>query len=72
MNEYTIRVSFSGVAVFDGRMKMSRLKYEGGNLRVYVLGAVSNAMKDKVHYHATSLALAHHIPLTQFRAKGWL
>ena len=72
MIEYTIKVSFSGVAVFDGRMKMSRLKYEGGNLRVYVFGAVSNGMKDKVHYHATSLALAHHIPLTQFHAKGWL
>lgn len=72
MIQYTIVTSYSGVAVFDGRQKGARLKYAGGNLEVYVRGACPKYIRDKVHYHAMSLALAHHIPLKQFVSYGWV
>lgn len=69
---YTIVVSLSGVVVMDGKQKGSRLKYAGGGIEVYVRGAVSLRQRDSVHYHAMSLARAHHIPLTQFISYGWV
>lgn len=72
MNIYTIVATYSGVTVHDGKLARARMKYAGGNLEVYVKGHISIAMRDKVYYHAISLAQAHHIPLSQFRAYGWL
>lgn len=72
MTVYTIKVGLVGVTVHDGRIKGSRLKYAGGGIEVYVSGAVSVPMRDKVHYHAMSLARAHHIPLISFVAYGWV
>jgi len=72
MTEYTVLVSDSGVIVIDGRVKGAKLKYHGQNLNVYVKGRVSVPMRATVHYHAMSLARAHHIPLVAFFAEGWL
>ena len=72
MIQYTIVTSVSGVAVFDGKLKGGRLKYAGGNLEIYVRGACPLVIRDKVNYHAMSLASAHHIPLSQFVAYGWV
>jgi len=72
MIQYTIVTTFSGVAVFDGKLKGAKLKYQGGNLEVYIRGACPLAIREKVHYHAMSLARAHHIPLSQFKAYGWV
>lgn len=72
MNEYTIDVTMTGVIVYDGLMKRSRRKYWGPNLQINVRGAVPIRMRDKVHYHAMSIARAHHIPLTQITCEGWI
>lgn len=72
MNVYTIVSTYSGVTVHDGKLPRARLKYAAANLEIYVKGQISIPMRDKVHYHAMSLARAHHIPLSQFRNYGWL
>ena len=72
MNEYTIKITLTGVMVFDGLLPKSRRKYYAPGLQINVLGACPVKMRDKVHYHAMSLARAHHIPLTQLTSEGWV
>lgn len=72
MNVYTIVVSLSGIIVHDGEVKGSKLKYWGGNIEIYLKGAVPLRLRDGVHYHAMSLARAHHIPLINIKTQGWL
>jgi len=72
MNEYTIDVTDSGVVVMNGLLPRSRRKYYAPGLIINVRGRVSLGLRDKVHYHATSLALAHHIPLKSLTCEGWV
>lgn len=72
MNEYTIKVTLTGVMVFDGILPKSRRKYHAPGLQINVLGACPAIQRDKVHYHAMSLCRAHHIPVTQLTSEGWV
>jgi len=72
MNIYTIVAEAGSVAVYDGRVKGAKLKYEADNLMIYVKGAFQLSMRDRVHYHAIELAAAHHIPANRLYNKGWV
>lgn len=69
---YTIAVSDTGVMVHDGKLPGSRRKYHARGLDIYVKGRVSVPMRDKVNYHAFSLARACHIPLIALVSEGWV
>lgn len=72
MNTYTIVVSLSGVVVLNGIAKGARRKYYAPGLEIFVKGRVNIPARDKVHYHAMSLARAHHIPLISLHSEGWV
>jgi hypothetical protein len=72
MSKYTIVVSYSGVAVFDGILPKSRRKFWADGLQINIKGVVSVPMRDKVLYHAYSLCRAHHIPISRLYAEGWI
>jgi len=69
---YTIWVTDTGVMVHDGRIKGAKLKYRAPGIEIFVKGRVSVPMRDKVNYHAFSLARACHIPLIALVSEGWM
>jgi len=73
METITIQVTKTDkVLVWDGRLKNARLRYHAPNLQIYVLGAVSVPLRDKVNYHAFEACRARHIPLISLRREGWV
>lgn len=69
---YTIWVTDTGLIVHNGRLAGARLKYRAPGIEIFVKGRVSIPMRDKVNYHAFSLARACHIPLIALVSEGWV
>ena len=70
--QYTIWVTDTGVIVHDGKLPGARKKFYAPGLEIFLKGRVSIPMRDKVNYHAFSLARACHIPLIALVSEGWL
>jgi hypothetical protein len=68
MLHFTIdATSQTGIIVSDGTVKLSRLKWIGTGIRIYLLGAMTDKNRDALNHIAMDLCAAHHIPLVSLR-----
>lgn len=67
MEIITIVLEPTMIAVYDGRVKGSKLYATAGNLQIWKKGTVTKPRKDDLNWHMMNQCIVRHIPVASLR-----